>query len=166
MKKVIAFFAVVLLICAALTTIVFARYNHSSFPVTYYNLGATQTYTFYRNVNNEPVFDGTYTKGSSFFGIVTKKTGNAVSIKPVPEHYCFGRVGIVRGNYLDFQQSAHPTQVNLEINLSCRINNAGAAEEIRYEAEIFQVSGGNKINVRHYDYFVRRNGSSIEIEGD
>lgn len=169
MKKLVFFLTFVLAICCAMGALVFAKYDHSSFPTASYSFSSTQSYTYYRSLNNEPVYDGTYTKGSKFLGIVTKKTGNALSVKAVPYYYNYCIVTVRSGSEYGYQDSGTPTQVGVETNISTVINTAAAADSMRYDFRIYQLNGYDLINVRDYDYYVYNNSSGqqfIEIEGD
>ena len=148
---------------------VFSEYNYSSFPENNYSFSYSQNYTYYRS-NNEAVYDGSYTKGNSFLGIVTKKTANFLSVKAVPYYYNYSIVTIARGSDFAYQDSGTPTLPNQKVELSVSLNTASAADSMRYDIEIFQLNGTQLINIRNYDYFVYYSTSSghqvIEIEGD
>ena len=100
-------------------------------------------------------------------GIVTKKTGNALSVKAVPYYYNYCIVTVRSGSEYGYQDSGTPTQVGVETNISTVINTAAAADSMRYDFRIYQLY--DLINVRDYDYYVYNNSSGqqfIEIEGD
>lgn len=169
MKKLFIFFLLVFVVCGAMAALVLAKYDNSSFPTTYYSFASSQAYTYYRDSNNEPVFDGVYTKGFSMSGIIFLKTSNSLLVKAVPYYYNYCIVTIRSGNYSGYNDSGTPTQVNQETNISASINTSAAADSIRYDFNIFQLSGYDLINVRDYDYFVYNDSLGqqvIEIVGD